>query len=149
VEDSEDVLELARGHLGRLGYTVVVARSGEEALATYEAVGGRVDLLFTDIVMPGGINGLMLAERLRARRPGLPVLLTTGYNDELVADGPRAHGMSGGCSGRCRRRGRRSTPGLADPGRPSFGSASANWPKPECGTANGGSTCSCGGRAGW
>jgi len=93
VEDSDDVLDLAREHLGRLGYTVLVARSGEEALAAYEAVGGRVDLLFTDIVMPGGINGLVLAERLRARRPGLPVLLTTGYNDELVADGPRAHGM--------------------------------------------------------
>jgi len=92
VEDSEDVLDLARGHLAKLGYTVLTARSGEEAVAAFERAGGNVDLLFTDIVMPGGINGLVLAERLRERRPGLPVLLTTGYNDELVAEGPQVPG---------------------------------------------------------
>ena len=93
VEDSDDVLELARGHLSKLGYTVLTARSGEEALAAWDAAGGRVDLLFTDIVMPGGMNGLVLAEKLREQRPGLPVLLTTGYNDELAANGPRSPGM--------------------------------------------------------
>ncbi|KAA2236692.1 histidine kinase famiy protein [Salinarimonas soli] len=93
VEDSDDVLDLARNHLSNLGYTVLTARSGEEALAAYEAAGGHVDILFTDIAMPGGINGLVLAQRLRERQPGLPVLLTTGYNDELVTDGPGAPGM--------------------------------------------------------
>ncbi len=40
--------------------------------------------------MPGGLNGVVLADRVRERRPEVPVLLTTGYNEELVADGPRA-----------------------------------------------------------
>jgi PAS domain S-box-containing protein len=93
VEDSDDVLDLARGHLTKLGYTVLVARSGEEAVAAYDAVEGRIDLLFTDIAMPGGMNGLVLASTLRERAPGLPVLLTTGYNDELVTEGPGAPGM--------------------------------------------------------
>jgi CheY-like chemotaxis protein len=93
VEDSDDVLDLARGHLRKLGYNVLVARSGEEAIDCFEATEGRVDLLFTDIVMPGGVNGLVLAERLRERKPDLSVLLTTGYNDELVADGPAAKDM--------------------------------------------------------
>jgi FixJ family two-component response regulator len=43
--------------------------------------------------MPGGINGLVLAQRLRERQPGLPILLTTGYNEDLVTDGPGAPGM--------------------------------------------------------
>jgi DNA-binding LytR/AlgR family response regulator len=49
-----------------------------------ERTEGRVDLLFTDLVMPGGINGLVLAERARERFPGLRVLLATGYNEDLA-----------------------------------------------------------------
>ncbi|MBV9079088.1 MAG: PAS domain-containing protein [Methylobacteriaceae bacterium] len=93
VEDSDDVLELAANHLMKLGYAVLVARSGEEALEVYSAAGGTIDLLFTDVVMPGGINGLVLAGRLRGLQPNLPILLTTGYNDELVLEGPGAPGM--------------------------------------------------------
>ncbi|MBY0335365.1 MAG: response regulator [Acetobacteraceae bacterium] len=94
VDDSEDVLALAQEHLEALGYRILAARSGEEALELLAARGERgVDLLFTDIVMPGGVNGLMLAERVKARLPDLPVLLTTGYNEDLVADGPRAAAM--------------------------------------------------------
>jgi PAS domain S-box-containing protein len=92
VEDSEDVLAVAGEHLGRLGYRVLEARSGEEALRLLDR-GERIDALFSDIVMPGGINGLVLAERVRERLPGLPVLLTTGYNEDLVADGPKAPSM--------------------------------------------------------
>ena len=87
------MLDLARSHLTKLGYRVLVARSGEEALLAAEDAGGKVDLLFTDLVMPGGMNGLVLAERMRERSPDLPVLLTTGYNEELVIDGPRTPGM--------------------------------------------------------
>ncbi len=55
--------------------------------------GTAFDLLFSDIVMPGSLNGLRLAEEARRLRPGLPVLLTTGYNEELVAEGPQAPTM--------------------------------------------------------
>ncbi len=88
VEDSEDVLALAREHLDSLGYRVLVARNGDEGLRLFEQEGG-VDLVFTDIVMPGSVNGVVLASKVRERRPEVPVLLTTGYNEELVADGPR------------------------------------------------------------
>ena len=54
---------------------------------------GRIDLVFTDLVMPGSINGLVLADRVNERLPGTPVLLTTGYNEDLVAHGPRAPNM--------------------------------------------------------
>ncbi len=92
VEDSEDVLVLAREHLTALGYEVTEARNADEALAVLEG-GRRFELLFTDLIMPGGMNGLALADRAKAMRPGLPVLLTTGYNEDLVAHGPPAGGM--------------------------------------------------------
>jgi PAS domain S-box-containing protein len=85
VDDDAGVLDLAVHHLIALGYRVLSARSGEEALEVLERTGGRVDLLFTDLSMPGGMNGLVLAERARALRPGLRVLLATGYSDDLVA----------------------------------------------------------------
>jgi len=87
VEDSEDVRVLAQEQLEALGYTVLVVSSGEEALAL---LGDRpVDLLFTDIVMPGGMSGLELVEQFHALRPETPILMTTGYNEDLVADIPR------------------------------------------------------------
>jgi CheY-like chemotaxis protein len=85
VDDEEGVLDLTVHHLTALGYRVLSARSGEEALEVLERANGRVDLLFTDLSMPGGMNGLVLAERARALRPGLRVLLASGYSDDLVA----------------------------------------------------------------
>ena len=93
VDDSLDVLDVAVGHLQALGYKVIAAESGEQALSLLQAASPPIDLLFTDIVMPGGINGLVLAERARALRPNLPVLLATGYIEDLVAKGPPAPGM--------------------------------------------------------
>ena len=90
VEDNDDVLALAREHLSGLGYRVLVAGSGDEGLRVFEREGDKIDLVFTDIVMPGGVNGVVLAREVGERRPEVPVLLTTGYNEELVADGPRA-----------------------------------------------------------
>ncbi|MCS0658413.1 histidine kinase famiy protein [Massilia terrae] len=84
VEDNEDVRDLAVKVLGLSGFRVLGAASGESALAMLEQH-PDVDLLFTDVIMPGGMNGLQLAERVRKQRPGLPVLLTTGYMDELPA----------------------------------------------------------------
>lgn len=89
VEDSAEVLELAVEILGAAGYRVTTAESGEIALRLFEkAEPGTFDLLFTDLVMPGGINGLLLADKVRERDPDIGILLTTGYNEELVIAGP-------------------------------------------------------------
>jgi CheY-like chemotaxis protein len=84
VEDNEDVRELAETVLASAGYAVVSAPSGEQALNVIDE-GGEIDLVFTDVMMPGGMNGLQLADQVRARRPGTPILVTTGYMDELPA----------------------------------------------------------------
>jgi len=86
VEDNDDVRELAESMLEMAGYEVLSAPSGERALGLLES-GEQADLLFTDVIMPGGMNGLELIERVHARRPGLPVLVTTGYMDELPGRG--------------------------------------------------------------
>jgi CheY-like chemotaxis protein len=82
------VRELAEQVLQIDGYAVQSAASGEQAL-TLLRQGARVDLLFTDVIMPGGMNGLDLVEQARTLRPGLPVLVTTGYMDELPERGRR------------------------------------------------------------
>jgi len=93
VEDNEDVRELAESMLGSAGYAVVSAPSGEEALTLLEQdKDNEIDLVFTDVLMPGGMNGLQLADQVRARRPGTPILITTGYMDELPA-APRAQSL--------------------------------------------------------
>ena len=86
VEDNEDVRELAVSVLGLAGYTVLSAASGEQALQLIEG-GAEVSLLFTDVIMPGGMNGLELIEKVRKLHPGLPVLVTTGYMDDLPERG--------------------------------------------------------------
>ncbi len=84
VEDNEDVRELAESMLDSAGYAVVSAPSGEEALTLLDN-DKEIDLVFTDVLMPGGMNGLQLADQVRERRPGTPILITTGYMDELPA----------------------------------------------------------------
>jgi PAS domain S-box-containing protein len=96
VDDSREIVEMARDTLTDAGYRIVVAHSAEEALRTFDeaaAAGDAVDLVFSDVIMPGGANGLVLAEQLRGRSPGTPVVLTTGYNDEMSLDGPKAGAM--------------------------------------------------------
>jgi len=70
---------LTRDCLQRLGYRVLEAASGAEALLLWEQQAGIIDLLLTDMVMPNGISGRDLAARLRARQPGLAVLCISGY----------------------------------------------------------------------
>ncbi|MFP5391308.1 MAG: histidine kinase famiy protein [Gammaproteobacteria bacterium] len=82
VDDSEDIRGLAETFLNAQGYRVLVAASGEEALGLIERY-GEIDLLFTDVIMPGGMNGLQLADQVRQRQPAVPVLISTGYMDEL------------------------------------------------------------------
>jgi len=83
VEDDDLVREYAREQLLALGYRVLVARSGAEALAMIGQDAG-IDLLFTDVVMPGGINGRQLADAARAQRPDLPVLFASGFPENAL-----------------------------------------------------------------
>ncbi|MEC9367759.1 MAG: response regulator, partial [Pseudomonadota bacterium] len=68
-----------------LGYEAIMASSGPEALKVLES-DVKVDLLFTDIVMPGGYNGVQLYAAAVERRPGLPVLYTSGYAHSVVQE---------------------------------------------------------------
>jgi signal transduction histidine kinase/ActR/RegA family two-component response regulator len=86
VDDNQTLVAVARRHLHALGYKVVPALSGPEALAILES-GEAVDLLFTDIVMPEGMSGYVLAEAAHRLRPGLKVLFTTGYAADLSEHG--------------------------------------------------------------
>lgn len=80
VEDDPDVRELVIAQLEDLGYTAIAASSGPEALAILDSTEGKTaDLLLTDMVMPGGMTGLDLANAVRTKRPDLPILLTSGY----------------------------------------------------------------------
>ncbi len=78
VEDQGDVGDLAQSVLEDFGYRTVRATNGKEAMAILEG-DTEIDLLFTDLIMPGGINGVMLARAARKERPRLRVLLTSGY----------------------------------------------------------------------
>ncbi len=83
-EDNDDVAALAVDMLEQLGHRPT--RVGTAAAALGALADGRaVDLLFTDVLMPGGMDGLALAREARRRRPGLPVLLTTGYTGAAAA----------------------------------------------------------------
>ncbi len=84
VEDEDSVRQVARAVLERLGYAVIEAVSGAAALATWPAVRAKVDLLFTDLVMPGGVNGRDLAARLRDDKPALKVIYCSGYTAEIT-----------------------------------------------------------------
>ena len=78
VEDDPSVRELVREVLTPLGYTVLASAGGDDALRMSDSHGGPVDLLLTDVVMPG-MNGKQLAEVLRIKRPGIKVLFMSGY----------------------------------------------------------------------
>jgi PAS domain S-box-containing protein len=78
VEDDADVRDVSIAILENLGYRTLVARNGQEALNVLRSA-DPIDLLFTDLVMPGSISGAALAREAQAMRPGLHVLLTTGY----------------------------------------------------------------------
>jgi signal transduction histidine kinase/CheY-like chemotaxis protein len=90
VEDDDMVRVFAATQLRSLGYRVVEASDGRQALSLLET-GAPIDLLFTDIVMPGDLGGRALAEAARALRPGLPILFTSGYTDGKLANADGGH----------------------------------------------------------
>lgn len=79
VEDEDSVRLMAASALKQLGYRVLEARSGAEALEAWESQGTRTALLLTDLVMPGSLSGFEVAEKLRAKNPNLAVIYTSGY----------------------------------------------------------------------
>ena len=81
VDDDPEVLAVAATVLGLEGYTVLQAPSGAEGLKLLQTNPG-IDILFTDIVMPGDIDGFELAHRAKQLRPALRVLYTSGYIKE-------------------------------------------------------------------
>jgi PAS domain S-box-containing protein len=83
VEDQTDVGDYAETVLSEFGYTVLRAENAGEALALLDGA-GQIDLLFSDLIMPGGMNGVMLAREVKRRRPRMRVLLTTGYAESSI-----------------------------------------------------------------
>ena len=79
VEDNAEVAEVGQAYFEQLGYRVRHAASAQAGLDFIEREGG-VDLVFSDILMPGGMNGLQLADAIRRHYPDIAVLLTTGYS---------------------------------------------------------------------
>ena len=83
VEDDKLVRDYVLTQLRSLGYVTLDAANGAEALALVEA-GHAFDLLFTDVIMPGAMNGRQLADEIARRRPGLKVLFTSGYTENAI-----------------------------------------------------------------
>jgi two-component system cell cycle sensor histidine kinase/response regulator CckA len=94
VEDDRLVRRFATAALQRLGYQVIAAETGDQAIRLAEELREPVDLLFTDVVMPG-TNGPEVARRVRAVHPAVRVLYTSGYTDDaIVHHGVAAEGMA-------------------------------------------------------
>jgi len=83
VEDDDDVRRSTREILAELGYRVTTASNAEKALQLFDALDHPIDLLVTDVIMPG-IDGKKLADALREKKPGLRVLFVSGYTDDVV-----------------------------------------------------------------
>ena len=85
VEDDTDVRALARCVLEDSGYRVIEAADGNLAIAAWREFTGRIDLLLTDMVMPGGLSGSDVADRFSAERPGSSILFSSGYSTDLFS----------------------------------------------------------------
>jgi CheY-like chemotaxis protein len=90
VEDEANVREFAAAVLQQDGYTLLQAKSGENAVEVWKWHSARIDLLLTDVVLPGELSGLQLGEKLQAEKPSLRIVHATGYSREAVA--PQAKG---------------------------------------------------------
>lgn len=97
VDDSPEAAAMAAEALQEVGYRVIVAHNAEEALQRFDEArseGNEFKLVFSDVIMPGGMNGLILAEKIKERAPHVPVVLTTGYNDEMALhSGVQSHAL--------------------------------------------------------
>jgi signal transduction histidine kinase/CheY-like chemotaxis protein len=87
VEDEPALLAIATRALSRLGYRVLPAVDGRQALALWECYANDIDLVLTDMRMPNGISGLALAERLWSTKPALKIIIMSGYSSEIATNG--------------------------------------------------------------
>jgi PAS domain S-box-containing protein len=87
VEDEEIVRRPIGIYLRKLGYHVLEAANGHQAFDLWREHRDRIDLLYTDMVMPEGLNGLELAEQMRLEKPGLKVIISSGYSTEISSQG--------------------------------------------------------------
>ena len=92
VDDEAPIVKLEKSILERLGYTVTTKLSSLEALETFESDPNAFDLVITDLTMPG-FTGLALAERLTSIRPGLPIIMLTGFSENLKGPEVAAAGI--------------------------------------------------------
>jgi len=86
VEDEESLRSITRLLLERFGYRVLEAASGPAALKVWETDGPQIDLLLTDVIMPDGISGRMLAENLRGKKNSLKVIFLSGYGGDVLGE---------------------------------------------------------------
>ena len=84
VEDETPLRNLVRSILERHGYRILEAASGVEALQVWRQHGQSIDVLLTDMVMPDGLTGHELAQRVRAERPDLKLIYSSGYSHEVL-----------------------------------------------------------------
>ncbi|HOP96041.1 MAG TPA: response regulator [Verrucomicrobiota bacterium] len=84
VEDEPGLRDLVQQVLRAYDYRVAIASSGTEALRVWDEHQGRFDLLLTDMIMPGGMNGQDLAQELKRRKPDLKVVISSGYSSDLI-----------------------------------------------------------------
>jgi len=84
VEDEPTLRELGRLVLEQYGYRVLEAEAGGQALEVWKQKASKIDLLLTDMVMPGGLNGQELAAKLRADKPSLKIIYSSGHSTHLL-----------------------------------------------------------------
>jgi CheY-like chemotaxis protein len=94
VEDEESLRKVTQKYLVRLGYQVLEAADGAEELAVWAAHEAEIDVIFTDMVMPGELSGLNVAQHALARKPELKAIITSGYHtDKADLEQARATGI--------------------------------------------------------
>ncbi|MCH9697337.1 MAG: response regulator [Gammaproteobacteria bacterium] len=91
IEDNEELRESTCEILKQMGYMVSSANNGDNALVIFDKIGTAINLVITDVVMPG-IGGKELANRLHDRRPELPIIFVSGYTDDVILQ----HGLEAG-----------------------------------------------------
>ncbi|MHC8493241.1 PAS domain S-box protein [Thalassospira sp. SM2505] len=87
VDDEQELAEIASIVLNKYGYRTILAHSGKEALEQIEKH-PEIDILFTDVIMPGGMNGIELSDRACEMRPGLAVLTCSGFTADVLQERP-------------------------------------------------------------